>query len=683
MASGSGASRRVVNAGDVRLLRPSTAHEARAAARGARRSRRLDLDHPRQPAPRGARSRGRYRQPPRRSKRPPRRPSTMRLGNPAHRLRIILLVLAFVLSIFAGRLLQLQGVDAPRYATLAEKETLTEKDLPAPRGQILDRDGMPLAMSLQTVDVIANPKLWHDPCAWRELSREKVCKTENARADAARALQGRLRQLQERGAADLGRLLRRDPAQLAADLARNPKSQYRKLATQVDPLVWRKVRALKLPGITREPGSARLYPGGALAANVLGFVDHTGRGQGGLEKALDRVLAGRNGKLVYLRTESGWEIPTAGGFRRDPQPGENVQLTIDRDIQWLAEQEIAAGVRKWRAKSGTVVVMNVRTGEILAMATAPSFDPNRLDQADPRNLGNRALTEVYEPGSTGKVITMAAVIEEGKAQPTDRFHVPPAIACGGHEVHDHYSHGWERLTLNGILAKSSNIGTIQAAERIGPETLYRYEKLFGIGEPTGIGFPGEARGILEPPGKWYGSKRCAISFGQGMAVNAVQVTSVFATIANGGVRVQPTLVKGYVDAEGRFRPAPEPKRTRVVSEQTAKTVTAMLESVVSEDGTAPAARIPGYVIAGKTGTAQKADPACHCYNDKYYTASFIGFAPADKPELVVSVTLQDPQGWIGGGRTAAPIFRQVTEFALKTLKIPPSRYQPVRLPLEW
>jgi cell division protein FtsI (penicillin-binding protein 3) len=362
-------------------------------------------------------------------------------------------------------------------------------------------------------------------------------------------------------------------------------------------------------------------------------------------------------------------------------PGTGVRLTIDRDLQWVAQDALATQVKAAAADSGTVVVMNPRNGQILALATVPTFDPNRPAEAAQSEIGNRAVSDAFEPGSTSKIMTMAAVIEEGKANPLTRLTIPPVLVRPEKTWHDHNPHGTLRLTLNGVLAKSSNIGTIMAAEQIGGAKLYGYLKRFGIGEPTGLRFPGEQNGFVPALDDWSDTTFGTLAFGQGLSVNAVQAASVYATIANDGVRVTPTLVAGYTSPDGTFQAAGSPATTRVVSAATARTVRSMLESVVSEDGTAPKAAIPGYRVAGKTGTANRVDETCHCYSG--YTASFIGLAPADDPTLVVAVFLQNPRNGHFGGVLAGPVFKRVMTFALEHLRIPPTGSTRPRIPVTW
>jgi cell division protein FtsI (penicillin-binding protein 3) len=575
--------------------------------------------------------------------------------------------MAFVLSLFVGRLLQLQGIDASAYAEQAEAKRLAHQVLLATRGSITDAHGVALATTAPTVNIKADPRQVKDP------------------ARAARVL---------------APILRIEAAVLEPRLADRSKS-WVYLAKGLDQRVWNQIRQVQaaerkaaaeikdparkppqdLEVVTSEPATKRVYPVGDMAANLVGFVDATGHGLGGLERKLDPVLAGRDGEVSYEKGVGGARIPGEGGSSQDPVPGRDVRLTIDRDIQWISYQAISRLVRTAKAESGTVVVMNARTGEVLALATAPTFDPENFSAAPAKNLGNRSVSEIYEPGSTGKVMTTAAALEEKVVSPTTPVTVPPTLRRGGWTIHDHDTHGTLRLTATGVLAKSSNIGTVLIGERMGKQRLDRYLRKFGMASPSGLGFPGESRGILADPDDWARVQWSNITFGQGYSLNAVQATSVYATIANGGVRVQPSLIKGYSDQDGGFTPAPKPTSTRVVSERTARQVSDMLESVTTDEGTAPMARIPGYRVAGKTGTAERYDPACACYRG--YTASFIGFAPADKPALVVSVTLQNPRNGHYGGVLGGPVFKEVMSFALQTLKVPPTGTRPPRLPLEW
>jgi cell division protein FtsI (penicillin-binding protein 3) len=580
--------------------------------------------------------------------------------------------------VFVVRLLQVQAVDASAYAAKAQKHRYQEFTLSADRGEITDRAGIALAASVDAYDITADPKLFTPE-------------------------DSKVRDAPEQAAALLAPLLGKDPAELVKKL-RTPKSRYTLLARKQTPQVWKQIKDLKkvyerkaspaeggngvsvLGGILSEPSTKRVYPNGELAAGILGYVNAEGRGAGGLESMLDQELAGTDGKIRFAQS-GGRRVPTAGSQGTPAVPGSDIELTIDRDIQWAAQQAITDQVRKSKADRGYVIVQNTRTGEVLAMANAPGFDPNDLSAANSAAMGNAALQDAYEPGSTSKVMSMAAVLEEGVATPDTHVVVPNRLHRGDRLFKDDIDHPTWHLTLNGVLAKSSNIGTILATGQLGatqPEAnrvLHSYLRKFGIGSPTGLGYPGETSGILAKPQDWSTSQQYTIPFGQGLSVNAMQAASVFSTIANKGVRIEPTLVRGIKGPDGRFTPAPAPRQTRVISEKTAGTVARMLESVVGdEEGTGTKARIPGYRVAGKTGTANRVDPELGRY--KGYTASFAGFAPADDPQITVYCAIQNPtKGSYFGGQICGPIYKKVMEFALKTLHVAPTGSQPARMPV--
>ncbi|MFE2048847.1 peptidoglycan D,D-transpeptidase FtsI family protein [Streptomyces sp. NPDC059459] len=608
----------------------------------------------------------------------PAAPRVIRLGSPRPRLRLIGLALTLVMSAFVVRLLQVQAVDAGTYTAKAEQNHYVVHKLPSERGGITDRNGVALASTVDAYDITADPTLF---------TREQL-KVGDGPEQAAALLAPILGEEQE----DLVDRLRPE----------NRKLRYVVLARRQTPQVWNQIKDLKsalskkaetdksvvnvLAGVLADPSSKRVYPGGDLAASILGWVNADGEGGGGLERKLNDALAGKDGEIRYVQS-GGRQVPTAGSTETPAVPGSDVELTIDRDIQWAAQEAISAQVEKSKADGGYVIVQDTATGEILAMANSPGFDPADLAHADPDALGNAALQDAFEPGSTAKVMSMAAVLEENAATPGTHITVPNRLKRGDRLFKDDVDHPTWYLTLNGVLAKSSNIGTIMATGELGRtqqeanKVLHSYLRKFGLGDYSGLDFPGETKGILAPPDQWSTSQQYTIPFGQGVSVNALQAASVYSTIANGGVRVEPTLVRGTQGDDDRFTPAPEPKKTRVISEKTAKTLARMLESVVDdEEGTGTKARIPGYRVAGKTGTANRVDPATGQY--KGYTSSFAGFAPADKPRVTVYCAIQNAtQGSYFGGQICGPIYKQVMEFALKTLQIPPTGAAPARLPV--
>lgn len=562
-----------------------------------------------------------------------RRPATRR-ADPRKRLLHGLFVVAIVLAVLAGRLVQLQGFDSTVYAEKAAKQRLRNITLAATRGSILDRDGRPLALNVDARAVYADPKFVTDVT---------------------------------KAAAALAPLLGVPAKELRPKLRRATRFVY--LARGVDPEVARRIVAAKVPGIGTLPETKRVYPNDALAASVIGFVGREGNGLGGVEYALDADLRGKPGEEVVEEDTAGRQIPSGAHRTTPPVPGRNAVLTIDRDIQWQAERVLADQVAKTRAKRGQIVVMDVKSGEILAMAVAPTFDPNNPTDSPADLRGNPALSQVYEPGSVNKVITAAAALETGLVTPDTHVVVPPSVRIANKTFTDAHAHGTLDMTFTGVLAESSNIGTIGIAQRLGKETLYDYLRKFGLGERTGIRFPGESPGLLPQPHEWWSTAIGTIPIGQGVAATSLQVAAAYAAIANGGVRVQPSLIRGSMNADGTMTPAPAPKRVRAVSAKTARQVTRMLEAVVSKDGTAPLAAIDGYRVAGKTGTARKVRPDGRGYAG--YVSSFVGFAPADAPRFVVSVSLDDPVP-IYGGIVAAPVFRTVMGFTLSTLRVPPT-----------
>ena len=568
-----------------------------------------------------------------------------RPGDVRRRGTALLLATAIVASIFATRLVDLQAVRGEALADAALSQRLRTLEVPAYRGSIVDRSGQPLAVTVEGRNITADQTLIDDPAAV---------------------------------AVELAPILEVPQDVLAERLTGDRRFMY--IAKGVSPQTWDTIAALRLPGIFSEETSQRIYPADSLASHIVGFVQADGSGGGGIESSFNDVLTGTPGRQTYESGPGGRVIPTSNQTSVAAIPGGDVRLTIDRDIQFVAEEAIRGVVQRSGASSATAVVMDVRTGEILALATAPDFDPNAVTQSLPDERRNRAVTDIFEPGSTGKVITAAAVINEDAVSPLTPIKVPGQLQRAGKSFNDYWKHGTLRLTMSGVFAKSSNIGTILAAERMPKAKLADYMERFGIGEKTNLGLPGESAGLLLDPDKWSGTTFPTMAFGQSYSVNTVQLTSVFATIANGGVRVQPTIIESITEADGTVVATPEGERDRVVREDTARQVMAMMEAVVGEGGTAPQARIPGYRVGGKTGTAQFVDPDCRCYAGDV-TASFIGVAPADDPRLAVGVFVHQPQRGRGGGELAAPVFKEITTYALQAMQIAPSGKRAPRLTL--
>lgn len=564
------------------------------------------------------------------------------------RIRGLVLILAVVMFLFGVRLVQVQALQAGDYRERAANEMEKVKTLQAPRGDITDINGVAFARSVAATSIVVDQTQITDPA--------KVA------AFVAPILGMKVEEVQQSltGTRKWNMVARNaKPATwlaLSSALDRY-NSQFKAMSPD------------RIIGFSPERSYVREYPSGSLIASLIGFVNHDGVGATGLESSLNSKIKGIDGKYSYANGFKA-EIPGSQSEIIPAQSGTSIRLTIDRDIQWVASKAIADVVKSTRALSGTVIVMDPKTGHILAHATAPTFDPNDTTKVSLIAMRNPSVLDVYEPGSTGKVMTIAAAMEEKKITPETVLTVPDKLKRSIKVFKDHEPHPTQRLTTAGILAVSSNTGSIKIGEMISNDKLYDYLTKFGIGSKTGSGLPGESRGLLPKVADWSGTTAPTVAFGQGYSVTAMQATSVFATIANNGVRVSPTVIAGTSDSSGNYTPTDTRESVRVISPETAAQMRLMMESVVSAQGTAPSAAIPGYRVAGKTGTAQRRDDTCGCYRG--YTASFIGFAPADKPAYVVSVTIQDPKGLHWGGYLGGPVFKKVMSFVLQSKGIAPT-----------
>ena len=564
------------------------------------------------------------------------------------RIRGLVLILALVMFMFGLRLVQVQALQAGDYRERAVNEMEKVRTLQAPRGDITDINGVTFARSVAATSIVVDQTQITDPA--------KVA------AFVAPILGMKVEEVQE---------------------SLTGTRKWNMVARNAKPATWLKLSAAldqynsrfkamspdRIIGFFPERSYVREYPSGNLIASLIGFVNHDGVGATGLESSMNSMIKGVDGKYSYANGYKA-EIPGSQSEIIPAQSGTSVRLTVDRDIQWVASKAIADVVKSTRALSGTVIVMDPKTGHILAHATAPTFDPNDTTKVSLIAMRNPSVLDVYEPGSTGKVMTVAAAMDEKKITPETVLTIPDKLKRSTKVFKDHEPHPTQRLTTAGILAVSSNTGSIKIGEMISNDKLYEYLTKFGIGTKTGSGLPGESRGILPKVADWSGTTAPTVAFGQGYSVTAMQATSVFATLANDGVRVSPTVIAGTSDSSGNYTPSATRESVRVISPETAAKMRLMMESVVSANGTAPSAAIPGYRVAGKTGTAQRIDDTCGCYRG--YTASFIGFAPADKPAYVISVTIQDPKGIHWGGYLGGPVFKKVMSFVLESKHIPPT-----------
>jgi cell division protein FtsI (penicillin-binding protein 3) len=599
---------------------------------------------PARPASRPASDRAHRRWGRRRKRRP-----VFRLRSTGRRLRIAAAAMAALFLLLAGRLVQLQGFKSHTYAALAEQQRTHTVDQPATRGEIVDRSGNVLAVDVGASDIFAQPP-----------------KVTDVLGEANK----------------LAPVLHMSVADLTADLLNNTPFRY--LAYDVDTTVGDQITKLALPGIGMLPQRKRLYPAGNLAANVLGVVGRDGTGLAGLESAYNTSLAGKNGTLVVEEDPQGRVIPSGTHREKAPVPGQGLQLTIDRDIQYEAEQALGAEVKASGAIKGVAIVMNPHTGDIYAMASAPGFNPNDPTKITSADLQNPDVAWTFEPGSVNKLITVSAAIDRHIVTPTTAIPIPgsplPGISVPDYTIKDAESHPPESLTVAGVIAQSSNLGALLISRRLPSHASLEGElRAFGLGSLTGVALPGESQGLLAPSSTWSEDQAATIPYGQGMSVNALQVADAYATIANGGVRVTPKIISGTINGKGKVVPTAAGPQRRVVSAQTAKTMQQLLEQVTTTaSGTGEKASVAGYRVAGKTGTADRINPNGAGYSG--FVASFVGFAPADKPSLVVLVTLDDPKTSIFGGVVAAPVFSQIMSFALTSLRVLPTGTTPVIYP---
>jgi cell division protein FtsI (penicillin-binding protein 3) len=544
--------------------------------------------------------------------------------------RIVLLAGGFVvlLAVALGRAFWLQAVQGDAYAAMATRQHRETVVVPAGRGTVFDRNGEPLAIGEQATTVFANP---------RQVDRPR---------DLTLAVAEKL---------DL------HPAAIYPLLTDRSKG-FVYIARKVDPQDAEELEKLGFAGLGFYSEELRTYPQKRVASQVLGYAGLDNLGLEGLERSLDKVLAGKPGSQTIVKDPIGRALDVVS--TKPETLGRNVRLTIDHQIQANAEAVLTESVRRYGARAASAIVMDPHTGAILAMATAPGFNANRFPTTRADRRRNRAVTDTYEPGSTFKLVTIAAALEEGIVTPRSSFRLPPSLQVADRVIREAHTRGTEQMTVRGIVERSSNIGTITIAQRLGEGRLASWIDRFGFGRTTGIDFPGESSGFALPPQEWSGSTIGTVPIGHGIAVTPIQMARAYAAIANGGVLVAPHLIDRM---DGR--PVELKTKKRVVSRNVSKQMLSMLRGVVVE-GTGTEAAIPGYTVAGKTGTAAKIDSNGR-YSHTKYVASFVGLVPAIKPRLVIMVMVDEPAGSIYGGVVAAPAFKQIAHFNLQHLEVPP------------
>jgi cell division protein FtsI (penicillin-binding protein 3) len=581
--------------------------------------------------------------------------------NPGGRLVAGRLILVALLVVAGLKLVTVQVVQAGQLRAEGDKQRVTRLPLPAERGAILDRHGNPMAFSVRAKALVANPFL---------ISRNQGVNAVNRKTQIALGL---------------AQLTGADPNQLFAAL--NTDKHYVILAPLVEPSVAR-AAIEQFPEIGQEDRESRQYPGGSLAANVIGAASwnmdqHKLHGVVGLEAAQEQLLAGTDGYRVVDTAEGGdTVIPGSERAEKPAVPGSSLQLTLDSDLQYTVQQQLSAYVAAHGAKGGSAVVLDAKTGEVRALANNSTFDPRDLSSAASAQLGNPAVTTPFEPGSVNKIVTMAAALDSGLETPTSVLSVPDQIKIADRVVHDAWDHPTQQFTLTGVLARSSNVGTLMTAQKVGEDRFWDMLNRMGLGRRTEVGLPGESPGRVPPRENWSGSTFGNLPIGQGLSVTVLQLAGMYQAVANDGLRMPPRIIDATISPDGVRQPAARPEPVRVVSPQTAAALRQMLVAVTQDGkgvqrGTGPDAAVEGYQVAGKTGTAQQVNPACGCYSSSSYWITFAGMFPAQDPRYVVAIMLDAPTH----GQNAAELFHQIASTLAQRDRIPVSTEPTPMVPL--
>jgi cell division protein FtsI (penicillin-binding protein 3) len=571
---------------------------------------------------------------------------------------IFLALLVAAVQLFYLQVPRASGLRAEAAGQL--KVTDVQKAL---RGSIIDRNSDQLAFTMEARALTFQPRKIHKQLA--------EAKQKNAKAPDP---QQRLTEIAKEVALRLNN--KPDKATLLKKLRSDETFVY--LARAVDPAIATAITT-KYPEVGTERQDLRQYPGGSLAANIVGGIDWDGHGLLGLEDSMDAELAGTDGSITYDRGSDGVVIPGSYRNQHKAANGSTVQLTLDDDIQFYVQQQVQQAKNLSGARNVSAVVLDAKTGEVLAMTNDNTFDPSQdIGRQGDKQMGNLAVTSPFEPGSVNKVVTASSLIEYGLSNPDEVLQVPGSINMGGVTVHDAWNHGVTPYTTTGVFGKSSNVGTLMLAQRVGPDRYFDMLRKFGLGQRTNVGLPGESAGLVPPLDQWSGSTFSNLPIGQGLSMTLLQMAGMYQAIANDGLRMPPRIIKAIIAPDGTRTEEPRPEGVQVVSPETARTVRNMLRAVVQRDpmgyqqGTGPAAAVDGYQISGKTGTAQQINPACGCYFDNVYWITFAGMATTDDPRYVIGIMMDNPQHAADGspGSSAAPLFHNIAGWLLQRENVP-------------